>query len=544
MSNLFQLSSLKLALISGLLLSLSFPFIGGMHLIMGIALVPLLILEDRVSTTKRGGWKVWGLSYLTFFLYNLLCTWWIYFADPIGALLAVFANSALMATAFWIFSFAKKHIGRTQGYIAFVFIWLAFEYQHFNWELSWPWLNFGHVFSNAPALVQWYEWTGILGGTLWMLILNLLFFKIMRNRYHHQQSVKNLVVIALLTLILPISYSTFRYFTYTEITNPVEVVVTQPNIDSFDEKFGPNMLPWRDQLDSVTLVANPLISETTDFVLAPETAIPWELPEETFAQYPMYAYLDSALKSWNGPDLVIGASTMRYFEKKNSTASKPIRDGGFYESYNTSVHIGLNHPLRFVHKSKLVLGVEKIPFIGLLPFLENFAMDLGGASGSLGTETGPVVLEGKGIKFASLVCYESVYGEFVADFVKQGAQILFVITNDGWWRDTPGYKQHFGFSRLRAIETRRSVARSANTGISGFINQRGDVLVRSNWDENVALKHTVNLNSEQTIYVRYGDLLGRVSWFVAVLILILACVKYLRTFGSITPYGGRNKETN
>jgi apolipoprotein N-acyltransferase len=301
------------------------------------------------------------------------------------------------------------------------------------------------------------------------------------------------------------------------------------------------MLPWRDQLDSVTRVANPFVTNRTDFVLAPETAIPWELPEEKFTEYPMYAYLDSVQKRWNGPDWVIGASTMRYFETKNSVASRPLRDGGFYESYNTSVHMGLNSSLRFVHKSKLVLGVEKIPFIGLLPFLENFAMDLGGASGSLGTEKEAVVLEGKGVKFASLVCYESVYGEFITEFIRKGAQILFVITNDGWWRDTPGYKQHFAFSRLRAIETRRSIARSANTGISGFINQRGDIIQRSNWDENVAMKASLNLNTDLTIYAQYGDILGRVSWFVAVLIMILTGAKFLRTFGKITPYGGRNK---
>jgi apolipoprotein N-acyltransferase len=544
MRKLFTLHPLKLALVSGLLMSLSYPFIGSLHLIMAIALVPLLALEDRFIATNKGLWKIWGYAYMTFFVYNLLCTWWIYFADPIGAVLAVLANSALMATAFWVFSFSKKYIGRTQGYIGFLFIWTAFEYQHFNWELSWPWLNFGHVFMNAPYLIQWYEWTGILGGTLWLLVINLLVYKILRDKYLHQRAIKKLSLVLTTLVAVPVLYSVVRYLTYAETVNPVEIVVTQPNIDAHNEKFGPGMLPWRDQLDSITLVANPLITENTDFVVAPETAIPFELPEETFNQYPMYAYLDSAMRSWNGPDLIIGASTMRYYETKNSVASRPIRDGGFYESYNTSVHMGLNHPHRFVHKSKLVLGVEKIPFIGVLPFLENFAMDLGGASGSLGTETGPVILEGKGILFASLVCYESVYGEFIGDFVRNGAHILFVITNDGWWRDTPGYKQHFGFSRLRAIETRRSVARSANTGISGFINQRGDVLSRSNWDENVALKHTVNLNSEQTIYVRYGDLLGRVSWFVAVLILILACVKYLRTFGSITPYGGRNKETN
>jgi apolipoprotein N-acyltransferase len=152
-------------------------------------------------------------------------------------------------------------------------------------------------------------------------------------------------------------------------------------------------------------------------------------------------------------------------------------------------------------------------------------------------------MEGKGVTFASLVCYESVYGEFIAQFVQQGAQALFVITNDGWWDDTPGYKQHFDFSRLRALETRRSVARSANTGISGIINQRGEVEQFTKWDEQVAIKAKINLNDEQTVYVQYGDMIGRTAWFVTILVMILAIAKFLRKFGKLTPYGGR-KEHN
>ncbi|WP_343789632.1 apolipoprotein N-acyltransferase [Wandonia haliotis] len=537
-------SNFRLAILSGLLLALSFPHIGGMNLVALVALIPLLLAEDRLSEKKRSGWSMLGLGYLAFFVYNLLTTWWIYFADPIGAIMAVLANSLLMALAFWVFHFAKKNIGRNQGYLAFVFIWMAFEYQHFNWELSWPWLSFGNVFANAPILVQWYEWTGVTGGTLWVLVVNLLIYKLLRNRYVHRQEwsgLKRMGGLISLVVLLPIVGSIIRYVTYDEKKNPVDIVVTQPNIDPYVEKFGPQMLSWQEQLDRITISANKVIDSSVDFVLAPETAIPFELDEATFSRTIIYEYLDSVLQSWNGPDLLIGASTVRIFDTKNSYVSRLMKDGRFYESYNTSVHMGRNHPLRFVHKSKLVLGVEKIPFASMFPFLENFALDLGGASGSLGVEEKAVTLEGKGVEFASLVCYESVYGDFVSQFVNEGAEILFVITNDGWWKDTPGYKQHFDFSRLRAIETRRSVARSANTGISGFINQRGDVIQKSGWDEQIALRQTLNLNAEQTIYATYGDILGRVSWFVTMLIMILTVVRYLRKFGTKTPYGGREE---
>ena len=90
-----------------------------------------------------------------------------------------------------------------------------------------------------------------------------------------------------------------------------------------------------------------------------------------------------------------------------------------------------------------------------------------------------------------------------------------IITNDGWWDDTPGYRQHQAYARLRAIEFRRSVARSANTGISCFINQRGEVQQATNWWVPTAIRQKINYNSELTFYARHGDFLGTLSLFGA-----------------------------
>jgi apolipoprotein N-acyltransferase len=162
-----------------------------------------------------------------------------------------------------------------------------------------------------------------------------------------------------------------------------------------------------------------------------------------------------------------------------------------------------------------------MPFTDWLPFLEELSIDKGGTSGSLGIEKEVKVLETQELTFAPVICYESIYGEFNAKQCRKGAQAIFIITNDGWWQDTPGYKQHMSFSRLRAIENRRSVARSANTGISCFINQRGDVVKRSKWWEPIALKGTINLNNDITTYTKYGDVIGRSFAFVSALILLL-----------------------
>lgn len=544
MNYIFQQKPWVLAVLSGLLMALSFPEIGNLNLLMGVAWVPLLMMEHKLKDSKRAGMKIFLLSYLTFVIYNTHTSFWIYFADPIASFMAFFANALLMAITFWLFYFTKKHVGEKQGYIGFLFFWLAFEYQHYNWDLSHPWLTLGNVFANLPELVQWYELTGALGGSMWLLVVNLLIFgwillRLKQQREHKRE--KAFVIVLAAWLFIPIVYSVIRYATYSEEINPIEVIVSQPNVDPYTEKFGDDMLAYDEQLDSVVRPVSKLITDKTKFVLAPETAIAFDFQESEFQRgQPYFDFLDSALQSWNGPDLLIGASTYKIFNTKKSVASRPLSDGRFWESYNTSIHMGLDKTPKFIHKSKLVLGVEKIPFIGVLPFMERFAMDMGGASGTLGIESQAVNFSTNEITFASLICYESIYGDWVASFVRNGAQVLFIITNDGWWGNTPGYRQHFQFARLRAVETRRSIARSANTGSSGFINQRGDVLQKSEYDIQLAMRDEINLNNVLTPYVVHGDLIGRISWLATVLILILAGVKFLRKFGKVTPYGGKS----
>ena len=100
-----------------------------------------------------------------------------------------------------------------------------------------------------------------------------------------------------------------------------------------------------------------------------------------------------------------------------------------------------------------------------------------------------------------------------------------VITNDAWWGDTPGYRQHLSYARLRAIELRRDIARCGNTGISAFIDQRGEVLSRTDWWTRGTLAGQVNLNSAETLFVHHGDLVGRVCTLVFLLLAALLLVR-------------------
>ena len=137
----------------------------------------------------------------------------------------------------------------------------------------------------------------------------------------------------------------------------------------------------------------------------------------------------------------------------------------------------------------------------------------------LGAQAERSAFKGRDHSIGPVVCYESVYGEYCNGYVHNGAQALFIVTNDGWWDNTAGHKQHLKFASLRAIETRRAIARSANTGISAFINQRGDISSKTKYGEDAVIKESILFNDQITFYVKWGDLIGRISLFISAILI-------------------------
>jgi apolipoprotein N-acyltransferase len=118
-----------------------------------------------------------------------------------------------------------------------------------------------------------------------------------------------------------------------------------------------------------------------------------------------------------------------------------------------------------------------------------------------------------------------MYGEFISEYIRNGAQLLAIITNDGWWGNTIGHKQLLSLSRLRAIELRRSIARSANTGISAIINEKGDILNTIPYEKKGFINDKIFLSSKITFYSQYGDYIFRISLFIFLIIFLFYFAK-------------------
>ena len=465
-----------------------------------------------------------------------------------GPVAAVIVTGGYMTLAFHLFHLTRRKLGDRLGYMSLVFYWLAFEFLYLRAQINFPWTMLGNAFAKEVWTIQWYEWTGVLGGSLWVLVMNILIFKLLKGWRGKRSSGagrtsgagyslaanRRRLSRVIAVLLVPIVISLIRFVTYEEKEDPYEMVVLQPNIDPY-QKF--NDLPQEKQTEFLLQVADSLVRPETDYVIGPETFInpPPILWQSLIDQHPELMKLKEFLKEYPRAKMVIGASTYKLYKDPSefTSTSQPYRMGEYrYDYFNTAFQLDNSGEIPMYHKSMLVVGVEKMPHKELLGFLENLVVNLGGTMRGNATQEFRECFASPqdGTLVAPVICWESIFGEYVTDYVSEaGAHFLFVITNDGWWRNTPGHKQHNTYARLRAIETRRSVARSANTGISSLIDQRGVELARIGWWERSGLRGTLNKNDKLTFYVRHGDYLGRIAVLLTVILLLYSIVfRYIK----------------
>ncbi len=463
---------------------------------------------------------------MCFGLFNLFTTWWVAYAHWSGTVATTVINGGLMAFCFWLYHIVARQIELNRALLVLPFLWMLVEYLHMDWDMSFPWLNLGYALSNRITWIQWYEYTGPWGGTLWILWVNAILFMIWKD-YLGKQRLKAALLYAVPVILLPIILSYIMYVNYEEVGEEVEVVIVQPNIDPYTEKF---QMTDEMTVDHFLNLASPQLSNTTDYLIGPETMIGKGLDEDRLLSHSGVRKLLALGDSLPRLHTVIGASTYKIYGHQETRTSRPMRDGRrYYDSFNTSLHFtDSRSPIDIYHKSKLVVGVEKVPFAWLLQPILSDGIDLGGATGTLGGQSEREVFanrENDSLSVATIICWEADFPGYTSAFVRNGANALLAITNDGWWADTPGKDQHLHFARARAIENRRAIARSANTGISAIINQRGEVLQQIPYEETGAISGTIKLNDKITAFAEVGDLIGRISIFISIAIILSVVVK-------------------
>lgn len=528
------------AVISGLLLALGWPT-QGFPILLFFGFVPLLFAENKIAQIQnltRKGMKIFGISYVSFLIWNAIGIWWLHYAQEytadgglrnswISYLFPVLANALLMSIVFQLYHFVKSRAGNFYGLLFLPAIWLSFEKFHLEWEMTWPWFNLGNGFANYHEWIQWYEFTGTFGGTLWILIGNIIVFYFLYAYLNlkEKKHLHKLIIYTALWIGIPIGASYWMYHSYEEKGEEITALVLQPALDPYTEKYTQDSFQIVDEL---IRLAHQNITPEVQFIVAPETAFPGNAPglnmdkldsdfllnrfQMNFSRYPQTTF-------------VSGVELMRYYpyEKLASeTASKFGNSDMWVDVSNSAIQLNQKDTVQYYHKSKLVVGVEHFPYMKTLkPLLGDIMLNFGGTVRTHVTQKERSVFRNSfnNAVIGPIICYESVYGEFTTGYVKNGANVLFIMTNDSWWGNTDGHRELLQFGNIRAIETRRAIVRSANSGVSAFINQRGDILSSLPYETKGALVGKAKLNNEQTFYTEHGDYLARVGLVLSGILL-------------------------
>ncbi len=477
-----------------------------------VALVPLLMAAEKTKTAAG----FFGVSFWGLLVWNTGTTWWMWNSTDVGTIAAIMFNSMLMTFPWWGYFHLKKK-GKIAGYFSLIAFWMCFEYIHHNWQLSWPWLTVGNVFAAYPDTVQWYEYTGVQGGTLWVMLMNILVYETWLS-YQQKNLPKKLIWAIVIGLTFPLLISYFVKPVLPREVNQANLVIVQPNVDPYG-KF--NAGTGAEQIQSLLNLTKEAIDSNTRMVLWPETAMSIADWQNNISYNPYYQPVFAFSKEHPEISLVSGIETFKnYGPTKATPTARAGGDGSYYDAFNAAVHIQNGQPISFYNKSKLVPGVESLPtFLNFLaPVFEQF----GGTTGGYGRSASAAVFTSPGNKYiaAPIICYESVYGEYVGEYVQKGANILTIMTNDGWWGNTPGHKQHLQYARLRAIETRKWIARSANTGISAVIDPTGTIIERQPWNKMSTIKYNIPIVTGSTAYVKWGDYLYKLAVALSILLIL------------------------
>jgi apolipoprotein N-acyltransferase len=495
-------------------------------LIMLVAFVPFFLIEtwlfENPRQFSRNAFFIYLLPGLV--LFSIMTMGWMRVASLIGAICVILGLSFLMAFALWLSHIIRLKAGNIPGFISLITLWLTYELISLNVNIVSPWLNLGNSLAKDIMFVQWYELTGTAGGTLWILLSNLFLSIFIVNHLTGEKRSGIYFFIWLSVVLIPAGISLTRYYTIkAEGTTASEVLIIQPNIDPYTEKF---TVPFEDQLQKVITMAKTEATEKTKWIITPETTVddPVNLDDLDANKY--IKMINELIGKYPGVSVVTGMVSYRIYPDQSEPPTKSARktdsSGSYNDHFNSAFKIDTGNCIEVYHKSKLVPGIEMQFANGPGRLISSILPYLGGTKWGYGMQEERTCFTHNALrqKVAPIICYESVFGSFVTGYVKNGAEALFIITNDGWWKNTNGYKQHLYYASLRAIETRRPVARAANTGISCIIDIRGRRTEESDWWSPATIRADIIPETRITPYVKYRDWLMKISALISVIMLL------------------------
>lgn len=518
-----------LPLLSGMLLGASFPTWPGvrLELFAWIALVPILVSLDREFHPGPFFRKVLA----TTSLFCMISLWWICLATVTGGLLTIAVQSLFSTIPFLLFFMVRRWTGRGYALFALPFLWTGWEWAYMQQELSLGWLTLGNSQANLLWMVQYADLTGVWGVSFWVVAFNVLVFALISNRGRTISMVGGIALLALM-VVAPLLYAWHVFDTPPgqDRARSVRVALVQPDIDPHLKWGGIGFDATLDRL--LRLTGRSLAGNPADLVLWPETAIPF------FIRNPEYAsYMDGlrhSVDGWKTP-LLTGVPDIGYPSRQiaSADAGQPVVNAGpeiDYPAYNASMLLLPGQEgVQVYRKMRLVPFGERVPYLDYFPWLERMSFSMSGISSwQRGRETTVMtVRSGNKAPFmiGNVICYESIFPGLVSKFAAGGAELLTLVTNDGWYGTSYGPWQHAAIGRIRCIENRRAMARCANTGVTLAYDRYGRTIAETPWWRQSVLTVDVPLETGLTFYTKNPDLFPKACLGIGGLILLLGVTR-------------------
>jgi len=509
-----------LAVSTGILFGCSFPPIP-LGSLACIALVPLLLLIERLRSLR----SQFLYSYFSFFIASCIALYWVggftHAKDPFlmmaGGLVLVW-EPFFFSVIVLSYLAVRKNFGLGIGLAALPFIWVTFEWLYALGEFAFPWLTLGNTQTYQLGKIQFAEFTGVYGISFWLVVINSLFFFLLMNllRGDGKKLLKqNLSITAAIVIIylLPSFYSITldeKRLISSDVPS-IKVGIVQPNIDPWEKWEGSKTLAGREkQVEKFLETARGQKKEGVEMSVWPETAILFNLPM-------MREEYEKVAKTLDSLDLSLtsGYIDYKYYDARTAPVASSVVQGTSirYDSYNSILYLEpRNRHVQSYAKMRLVPFAERIPYAESIPFLiEPLRWGVGISNWGIGKDSTVFEDSIHHTKFLAMVCYESIFPEFVSSFVKRGAEFLVFITNDSWWGNTSGARQHCQFAVMRAVENRRWVVRCANGGISCFVDPLGRIYDKTQMYTEASIARSIEPRTEQTFYTKHGDWLPRIA---------------------------------
>ncbi len=495
------------ALLTAVLLYLSSPG-PGYGCLAWSALLPLLYLCQKEKPAHAA---LWG--FISGFLYHLLLLYWIVIVlGKYGNLPLWLTLPALVLLAAYMGLYPAIFSAIMSWSMPVVppvwtapLVWVSLDYVRSLLFSGFPWQDLGYSQFLFPEIIQIADLAGHHSITFLIVLVNSLLFTLLMTsasslktgqksrKWHH----------AVPALCLIVAASVYNHQRLKQIATDinkkiVKLAVIQGNIEQ-DQKWLPENMK-KALGNYIDLSTKSLSTQHSDLLIWPETALPF-CPVD----HPLFAELIENLILENKVNLLCGAPMYTIDDSSNIT---------IYNSGLLVTEKGIND---LYFKQHLVPFGEYIPLPDLLPFPKPLVETMGNFSA--GNSSRP--LTSGIIRAGILICYESIFPELARKTVQDGANLLVNITNDAWFGRSSAPVQHFSMAVLRAVENRRSLARAANTGISGFIDPTGRIISQSPLFKTYYLNAEVPLVENLSFFSRYGHLFPKACCLLLLPALLL-----------------------